>query len=89
VTRPDAPAATGSQPGLVRLLRLRHLRLAGWQRFVLGDVPIVAAVLLVLADLASAWLLVALPAAVGAMVKLHDVVAGRLGRLDRVSGDQG
>jgi len=86
VTRPDVPAATGSQPGLVRLLRLRHLRLAGWQRFVLGDVPVVAAVLLVLADLASAWLLVALPAAVGAMVKLHDVVAGRL---DRVSGGQG
>jgi len=68
------------RPLLVRLLRLRHLHPAGWQRVLLGDVPLVLALLLVLADLASAWLLLALPAAVAVMVVLHDVVAGRVAR---------
>ncbi len=68
------------RPLLVRLLRLRHLHPAGWQRVLLGDVPLVLALLLVLADLASAWLLLALPAAVAVMVVLHEVVAGRVAR---------
>ncbi len=68
------------RPLLVRLLRLRHLHPAGWQRVLLGDVPLALALLLVLADLASAWLLLALPAAVAVMVVLHDVVAGRVAR---------
>jgi len=75
----EVPRA-GGRPLLVRLLRLQHLRPAGWQRFLLGDVPVVLAVLLVLADVASAWLLLALPLSVAAMVKLHDVVAGTLAR---------
>ena len=61
-----------------RLLRLRHLRLSGWQRALLGEGPLVVAVLLVLADLATAWTLLVLPLAVAALVKLHDVVAGLL-----------
>jgi len=68
------------RPLLVRLLRLRHLHPAGWHRVLLGDVPLVLALLLVLADLASAWLLLALPAAVAVMVVLHEVVAGRVAR---------
>lgn len=65
-------------PLLPRLLRLRHLRPNGWQRVVLGDVPIAVAVLLVLADLASAWTLLVLPLVVAAVVKLHDLLAGAL-----------
>ena len=73
---PDAPAER--RPFYVRLLRLRHLRLRAWQRAVLGEGALVLAVLLVLADLASAWALLVLPVVVAAVVKAHDVVAGLL-----------
>ena len=72
------PGRPGRVPVYSRLLRLRHLHLRGWQRIVLGEGALVAAVLLVLADLASAWTLLVLPVAVAAVVKLHDVVAGLL-----------
>ena len=61
-----------------RLLRLRHVRLRAWQRAVLGEGSLVLAVLLVLADLASAWALLVLPVLVAVLVKAHDVVAGLL-----------
>ena len=73
-----ADAATERRPFYVRLLRLRHLRLRAWQRAVLGEGALVLAVLLVLADLASAWALLVLPVVVAAVVKAHDVVAGLL-----------
>ena len=66
------------RPLYARLLRLRHLRLRAWQRAVLGEGALALAVLLVLADLASAWTLLVLPALVALLVKAHDVVAGLL-----------
>lgn len=61
-----------------RLLALRHVRPNAWQRALLGEGALALAVVLVLADLATAWTLLVLPLAVGAFVKLHDVVAGLL-----------
>lgn len=70
---------TSEHPPLhARLLRLHSLRLRPWQRAVLLDGSVVLAVLLVLADLVSAWALVVLPVLVAALVKAHDVVAGAL-----------
>ncbi len=62
-----------------RLLRLRHLRLRAWQRAGLLDGSVVLAVLLVLADLVSAWALLVLPLTVAVLVKVHDVAAGLSG----------
>ena len=66
------------RPLYPRLLRLRRLRLRGWQRVLLSDGSLLLSVLLVLADLATAWTLLVLPFAVAAVVKLHDVAAGLL-----------
>ena len=63
-----------------RLLRLHSLRLSAWQLAGLLDGSLVLAVLLVLADLVSAWALVVVPVTVAAVVKAHDVVAGVLPR---------
>ena len=71
-------AATRRVPLYPRLLRLRHVAPNAWQRAVLGEGALVVAVLLVLADLATAWTLVALPLAVAAVVKAHDALAGFL-----------
>jgi len=54
------------------------VQLGGWQRALLSEGAVAVAVVLVLADLASAWLLLALPLAVALVVKSHDVVAGQL-----------
>ena len=71
-------AATRRSPVYPRLLRLRHVAPNAWQRAVLGEGALAVAVLLVLADLATAWTLVALPLAVAAVVKAHDALAGFL-----------
>ena len=71
-------AATRRVPLYPRLLRLRYVAPNAWQRAVLGEGALAAAVLLVLADLATAWTLVALPLAVAAVVKAHDALAGFL-----------
>jgi hypothetical protein len=63
-----------------RLLRLRHISPSGWQRAAFADGPLVVAIVLVLADLASAWTLLVLPLAVAVVVKSHDVLAGLLAR---------
>ncbi len=65
------------RPGL---LRLQHLQPRAWQRAALDAGAPVVALLLVLADLATAWTLLILPAAVAAVIKSHDVVAGLLPR---------
>lgn len=70
---------TARPPALFsRVLRLRHLSPAGWQHGLLGEGVLFVAVVIALSDLASAWVLLALPAAVLAVVKYHDVLAGRL-----------
>ena len=71
-------AATRRAPLYPRLLRLRHVAPNAWQRAVLGEGALAVAVLLVLADVATAWTLVALPLAVAAVVKAHDALAGFL-----------
>lgn len=72
-----APAKV-KRPLYPRLLRLRHIRPSAWQRAVLGEGALALAVLLVLADVASAWTLLVLPLAVAVVVKAHDVLAGLL-----------
>ena len=73
---------TGAEPTrkplYPRLLRLRHVAPNAWQRALLGEGAIAVAALLVLADLATAWTLLALPLAVAVVVKAHDLLAGRL-----------
>ena len=71
----DRPA---KRPVYPRVLRLRHLHLSAWQRAVLGEGAIAAALLLVAADVATAWTLLVLPLAVAAVVKVNDLVAGAL-----------
>ena len=77
---------TAHRPLYVRLLGLRHVRPSGWQRAALGEGSVIVAGLVVLADLASAWLLVALPLAVAAVVKGHDLLAGGLPPVGRTDG---
>lgn len=76
----SAPATTAKKrPLYVRLLGLRHIHPNGWQRAALGEGALALAVVLVLADVASAWTLLALPLGVAVLVKAHDVLAGWLG----------
>ena len=77
-----------SEPLYPRLLQLKHVHPNAWQRAVLGEGMAGLGVLLALADLASAWSIVVLPVAVGAVVKAHDVVTGLLaGRLNETAPD--
>ena len=80
VEEPVEPAAMAStkRPLYPRLLRLRHINPNAWQRALLGEGALGGAVLLVLADLATAWTLLVLPIAVALVVKAHDLLAGRL-----------
>lgn len=66
------------RPLYVRLLRLRHLNLRASTTFVLFEGSFGLGLLLAFADVVSPWGVVAVPMAVGAMVKLNDVVAGIL-----------
>lgn len=80
---PVASAAAGKKekrPLYPRLLRLRHVHPNAWQRAALGEGAIGVGVLLSMADLATAWTIVALPVAVAAIVKAHDVLQGLLDR---------
>jgi hypothetical protein len=76
MTAGQAAAADRSWYG--RALRLRHLRLSTWQRAILAEGSVVVAFVLVLGDLASAWLLLVLPLSVAAVVKAHDLLSGAL-----------
>ncbi|MCU1593087.1 MAG: hypothetical protein JWO12_479 [Frankiales bacterium] len=72
----------GKPPFYPKLLHLQHVHPNAWQRAVLGEGMALVGVLLAMADLASAWSVVALPAAMAGVVKAHDLLAGRLqGRL--------
>ena len=80
--RSDEPGdpVVSRRPLYHRLLRLRHISPTAWQRAAFADAPLALAVVLVLADLATAWTLLVLPLAVAAIVKAHDVLAGVLAR---------
>lgn len=78
---PIVSAAAGKKakkPLYPRLLRLQHVHPNAWQRAALGEGAIGVGVLLSMADLATAWTIVALPVAVAAVVKAHDVLQGLL-----------
>src|SRR4051812_40507091 len=78
----DATAETmpAKEPLYWRALRLHTLRPNGWQRFFLVEGVATVAVVLVLADIASAWTLLVLPLASVIVVKAHDLLAGLLRR---------
>ena len=78
----DDAAPKDKKPLYPRLLRLRHIAPNAWQRAVLGEGAIGVGVLLAMADLASAWTIVALPVAVAGVVKAHDALQGLLDRGD-------
>jgi hypothetical protein len=63
-----------------RLLRLRHIRPNGWLRALFVEGSVGLAVVLVLAEAASIWTIIALPVVVAALVKLNDVIAGSVRR---------
>jgi hypothetical protein len=71
-------ASSAKRPLYPRLLHLQHVHPNAWQRALLGEGALAVAVLLVLADLATAWTLLVLPVAVAVVVKAHDLLAGRL-----------
>ncbi|HET6909146.1 MAG TPA: hypothetical protein VFH54_07400 [Mycobacteriales bacterium] len=73
-----AAAPQGKAPLYWRLLRLRHLHPNGWQRAILVEGVLALSLVLVLADVASAWTLLVLPLASALVVKAHDVLVGLL-----------
>lgn len=77
---PPTVLAQASLGLYTRLLRLHYVRPSGWQRAMLGEGSLLAAGLVVLADRASAWLLLALPVGVALVVKSHDLLARWLDR---------
>jgi hypothetical protein len=68
------------RPLYVRLLRLRAIAPSGWQRALFVEGALAVALVLFLADVASAWTLIALPLVVALVVKGHDALAGQLRR---------
>ena len=79
VTAPTG--SSGAKPPLYwRLLRLRNIRPNGWQRAVFVEGVLALSLVLVLADVASAWTLLVLPLCSAAAVKAHDVLVGLLRR---------
>jgi hypothetical protein len=63
-----------------RLLRLQHVRPNGWQRALLVEGILGVAVVLTLADVATAWTLLVLPLVSALVVKANDVLVGQLHR---------
>jgi hypothetical protein len=70
------PPLRSDRPLYCRLLRLNHLHPNSWQRAALGEGAIVVGAVLVMADLASLWVIPALPVAVAVVVKGNDMLAG-------------
>jgi hypothetical protein len=77
---PEAPTKRAKQPLYPRLLRLQHIHPNAWQRAALGEGAVGVGVLLAMADLATAWSIVALPVAVAVVVKAHDALQGLIDR---------
>lgn len=76
----DGAAEGRRRPLYARLLRLHRLRPGPVLCFIFLEGAIALGVLLALANLASWWTVLALPAAVAVMVKLNDVVASATSR---------
>jgi hypothetical protein len=70
-----------------RLLRLRYIRPNGWLRALFVEGSVGLAVVLVLAEKASIWAIVALPVIVAALVKANDWIAGGVRRRARSGPD--
>jgi hypothetical protein len=66
------------RPMYWRVLRLHHIRPNGWLRALYLEGSIGLAVVLVLAEAASVWTIVALPVLVAVLVKANDVLVGAL-----------
>ena len=81
----STPGQPRKKPLYSRLLRLSHISPNIWQRALLGEGALAVGIVLVLADLATAWTILVLPLAVAAVVKAHDLLAGLLQRPARVS----
>lgn len=76
---PPPELAEPGRPLYPRLLRLHHLELASWQRAVYVEGVLLLSLVLVLADLATAWTLLVLPLVTAAVVKFLDALAGAMG----------
>ena len=61
-----------------RVLRLKHLRLRGWQREALTWGMVVLSVLLALTGLINAWGILVLPVLAALVLKAHDLLSVRL-----------
>ena len=61
-----------------RVLRLKHLRLRGWQREALTWGMVVLSVLLALTGLVEAWGVLVLPVLAALVLKAHDLLSARL-----------
>jgi len=72
--------ATAKPPFYWRALRLQHVRPNGWQRAMLVEGVLTVAIVLTLADVATAWTLVVLPVVAALIVKGHDLLAAQLRR---------
>jgi hypothetical protein len=70
---------SNTRPMYWRVLHLKHVYPSSWQRAAFFEGSLALAAILVLADLASAWLLLVLPLSVAVIVKAHDVLVGWLG----------
>lgn len=75
---PPAGTRPAKAPLYWRLLRLHYVRPNGWQRAILVEGVLALSLVLVLADVASAWTLLVLPLASALVVKAHDVLVGLL-----------
>jgi hypothetical protein len=62
----------------VRVLRLHTVVPTGWRRGLVAEGSVALGLFIALADLASAWVVLALPVAAALAVKYNDVVAGLL-----------
>jgi hypothetical protein len=67
-----------AEPLYPRVLRLKHVQPKAWQRALLVEGMAIAGGLVALADKATSWAPLILPAAAAVVVKFHDILAGLL-----------
>jgi hypothetical protein len=72
------PQEAKNRPLFARMLGLQYLRPSGLMCFLFFEGAVALSVLLALAELVNWWVVAALPAAVAAMVKVNDVIAGAI-----------
>ncbi|QSB04477.1 hypothetical protein [Natronoglycomyces albus] len=74
--RVTPPRKQTHQTFYARALRLKNIRLSSAWSVVFFEGSVALAVLLALTEQVSWWVVLALPLAVAAMVKINDVIAG-------------